>query len=139
VCSLPQDPRDLFVVHAAIIAPFGIRLLSGRPREANASSPSRVLREASFPKAKPAEAFASAGNMSSLGFSGCFGHIRGLGTFRALHNLEFDRISFLQRAVTIPDDRRVMYEHIGAIFSPDESISFRVIEPLHCSMHFVSP
>ena len=34
-----------------------------------------------------------------------FGHVRGLGSFRALHNLEFDRISFLQCPVTVADDR----------------------------------
>jgi hypothetical protein len=56
-----------------------------------------------------------------------------------LHDLEFDRISFLQCPVSIADDRRIVYEHIGAIFSPDESVSLGIIEPLDCSLHFVSP
>jgi hypothetical protein len=56
-----------------------------------------------------------------------------------LHNLKFYRISFLQRPVAIADDRRIMYEYIGPVFPPDESVSFRIIEPLYCSLHFVSP
>jgi hypothetical protein len=56
-----------------------------------------------------------------------------------LHDLKFDRISFLQRPVSIADDRRIVYEDVGAIFSPDESVSFGIIKPLHCSLHFVSP
>jgi hypothetical protein len=32
-----------------------------------------------------------------------------------------------------------MYEHIGPILPPDESIPLRIIEPLYCSVHFVSP
>jgi hypothetical protein len=34
-----------------------------------------------------------------------FGHVRRLGSFRALHDLEFYRISFLQCPVSIADDR----------------------------------
>jgi hypothetical protein len=62
-----------------------------------------------------------------------------LGSFRALHDLEFYRISFLERPVTIADDRGVMYENIGPVFPPYESVTFRIIEPLNCSLHFVSP
>ncbi len=62
-----------------------------------------------------------------------------MGSFRALHDLEFYRISFLERPVTIADDRGVMYENIGPIFTPYESVTFRIIEPLNCSLHFVSP
>jgi hypothetical protein len=32
-----------------------------------------------------------------------------------------------------------MYKHIGAVIPPDESIPFRIIKPLNCSLHFVSP
>jgi len=71
--------------------------------------------------------------------SGRFGHIRRLGAFRSLHDLELDRVSFLQRSVAIPEYRRVMYEHIGPVFPPDESIPLRIIEPFHSSLHFVSP
>jgi hypothetical protein len=94
----------------------------------------------SLPKTKPAEAFASAGFFllpNSLGR--WFGHVRRLGSFRALHDLKFYRISFLQRPVAIADDRGVVYEDIGAVFSPYESVSLRIIEPLNSSLHFVSP
>jgi hypothetical protein len=68
-----------------------------------------------------------------------FGHVRRLGSFRALHDLKFYRISFLERPVSIADDRRVMYEYIGPIFPPYESVTFGIIKPLNCSLHFVSP
>jgi hypothetical protein len=32
-----------------------------------------------------------------------------------------------------------VYEYIGPIFPAYESVSFRIIEPLYCSLHFVSP
>jgi hypothetical protein len=32
-----------------------------------------------------------------------------------------------------------MYEHIRPVLPPNESVSFRVIEPLHGTLHFVSP
>jgi hypothetical protein len=32
-----------------------------------------------------------------------------------------------------------VYEHIGPVFPAYESVSFRIIEPLYCSLHFVSP
>jgi hypothetical protein len=67
-------------------------------------------------------------------FSGnWFGYVRRLGSFRALHDLKFYRISFLERPVTIADDRGIMYENIGPIFTPYESVTFRIIEPLNCS------
>jgi hypothetical protein len=59
--------------------------------------------------------------------------------FRALDYLKLDRITLLQRAVTISDDRRIVYEDIRPVFPAYESVSFRVIEPLYCSLHFVSP
>ena len=72
---------------------------------------------------KTAEAFAPAVLMIQTRPSGRFGHIRCLRPFRALHYFEFDRISFLQRTVTLADDRRIMYEHIGPVVPPDESVS----------------
>jgi hypothetical protein len=60
-------------------------------------------------------------------------YVRRLGPFRPLYDFEFDRISFLQRPVTIPDYRGIMNEHIGPIFSANESVSFRIIKPLYCS------
>jgi len=66
-------------------------------------------------------------------------HIGRLWPFRALYNLKFDRIPFLQRPVAFPGDRGIVNEHIGPVFSANESVSFRIIEPLYCSSHFVSP
>jgi hypothetical protein len=89
---------------------------------------------------RPAEALASAGLFFDPNSLRCrFGYVRRLGPFRTLHDIKFDRISFLQRPVSIADDRRIVYEHVGAIFSPDESVSLRIIEPFNCSLHFVSP
>jgi hypothetical protein len=62
-----------------------------------------------------------------------------LRAFRALDYFKFDGITFLQRAVTIADDRGIVDEHIGTVFTANESVSFRIIEPLHCTLHFVSP
>src|SRR6266852_1669819 len=77
--------------------------------------------------------------LSSDSFSGWLRHVRRLRPLGPLHNLEFDRISFLQCPVTVSDNRGIMYEHIRPILAPDESVSFRIIEPLYCSLHFVSP
>jgi hypothetical protein len=68
-----------------------------------------------------------------------FGYVRRLGSFRALHDLKFYRISFLERPISIADDRGVMYENIGPIFTPYESVTLRIIKPLNGSLHFVSP
>jgi hypothetical protein len=56
-----------------------------------------------------------------------------------LYYFKLDRITFLQRAVSIPDYRRIVYEYIRPVFPAYESVSFRVIEPLYRSLHFVSP
>jgi len=71
--------------------------------------------------------------------SGTLLNFRCLRSFGSLHYLEFDRITLLQRPVTISGYRRVVYEHIGPIFPAYESVSLRIIKPLHCSLHFVSP
>ena len=72
---------------------------------------------------KTAEAFAPAVLMIQTHPSGRFGHIRCLRPLGTLDNFEFDRISFLQRTVTLADDRRIMYEDIGPVVPPDESVS----------------
>jgi hypothetical protein len=71
--------------------------------------------------------------------SGAFFHLGRLRSFGSLYYLKFDRITLLQRPVTIPGDCRIVYEYIGPIFPAYESVSFRIIEPLNCSLHFVSP
>lgn len=72
---------------------------------------------------KTSEAFAPAVLMIQTRPSGRFGHIRCLRPLGTLDNFEFDRISFLQRTVTLADDRRIMYEDIGPVVPPDESVS----------------
>src|SRR5579859_1575785 len=71
--------------------------------------------------------------------SGAFFHLGRLRSFGSLYYLEFDRITLLQRPVAITVYRRVVYEYIGPILPAYESVSFRIIEPLYCSLHFVSP
>ena len=68
-----------------------------------------------------------------LGDVGC------LGTFRSLDNLKFDGVSFLQCAVAITDYGRVVNKYIRPIFSSDEAVAFRVIEPLYRSLHLHVP
>lgn len=51
-------------------------------------------------------------------------YVRGLGAFRSLDDLELYRVSFLQRAVAIPDNRRIMDKYVWTIVAPDESIPF---------------
>jgi hypothetical protein len=65
--------------------------------------------------------------------SSCFLNIRSLGSLGSLHYLKFDCISFLKSAITVSDDRGIMNEDIGPIFTPDETVSFRVVEPLDSS------
>lgn len=71
--------------------------------------------------------------------SGAFFHLGSLRSFGSLYYLKFDWITLLQRPVAIPGDCRVVYEYIWPIFPAYESVSFRIIEPLYCSLHFVSP
>ena len=90
-------------------------------------------------KRKPAEAFAPAGVMKTLRGSSRLAYIGRLRPLWALYNFKFDRIPFLQRPVAIPDDRGIVNENIGSVFTANESVSFRIIEPLYRSLHFVSP
>src|SRR5258708_40056132 len=71
--------------------------------------------------------------------SGAFFYLGRLRSFGSLDYVKFDRITLLQRPVAIPGDCRIVYEYIGPIFPAYESVSFRIIEPLYCSLHFVSP
>ena len=56
------------------------------------------------------------------------GSLRALGP---LHDFKLDRLSFLQGSVTVTDDSGIMDENIGAIVAPDESVSFRIVEPFY--------
>jgi hypothetical protein len=71
-------------------------------------SPRHLAPRVSPHKEKPAKAFAPAGipGINLLRFALTrLGYVRRLRPFWTLHDLELDRISFLQRPVTISDDR----------------------------------
>jgi hypothetical protein len=53
-----------------------------------------------------------------------------------LNNLKLDWISFLQGAITIPDDGGVMNENVRPVIAPDEAVSLGIIKPFHGSLHF---
>jgi hypothetical protein len=59
-----------------------------------------------------------------------------LRSFGSLNNFKFDGIPLVQAPITIARYRRIVYEHIRTVIAPDEAISFRIIEPLHDSLHF---
>ena len=78
-------------------------------------------------------------NLDPNSSSGALFHLGRLRSFGSLNDLKFDRVTLLQCPVAIPGYRRVVYEYIRPIFPANESVSFRIIEPLYCSLHFVSP
>ena len=93
----------------------------------------------SFQKEKPAGAAAPTGLSQIQILSSALFDFCSLRSFGSLHYFKFDRVTLLQRPVTIPGYRRVVYEYIGTVFTAYESVSFRIVKPLHCSSHFVSP
>src|SRR5438128_2963065 len=60
-------------------------------------------------------------------------HVLCLPAFGSFDDVELDLLSFLQAAKPGCLNCREMYKDIFAILAADESIAFRVIEPLHCS------
>lgn len=61
-------------------------------------------------------------------------HVLCLPTLRALDDIELHWLAFLQAAKTVRLNCGEMDENILAIFPADKAITFRVIEPLHCSL-----
>src|SRR5215472_644 len=51
----------------------------------------------------------------------------------ALEQVKLHGLALIQSAVAVLLDRRKMHEHIFPCRALDKSISFRPIEPLHCS------
>jgi hypothetical protein len=51
-------------------------------------------------------------------------HVRCLGPFRSLDNLELYRVSFLQTAVAISQDCGIMNKYVWTIVAPYEAIPF---------------
>jgi hypothetical protein len=56
-----------------------------------------------------------------------------LKTFGAFEQIKLHGLTFIQRAVTVLLDRGEVHEHIFPRGALDESISFRPVEPLHCT------
>ena len=65
--------------------------------------------------------------------------VGGLGTFRALNDLKFDWVSFLQGAVTVTGDGGIVHKNVRSVIAADEAIPFGVIKPFHSSLHFTWP
>jgi hypothetical protein len=63
------------------------------------------------------------------------GHVCGLRAFCALHNLKFDRITFIQGSISFSHNRCVMNKDIWTVTAPDETIALRIVEPLHLTLH----
>jgi hypothetical protein len=66
-------------------------------------------------------------------------NVGSLRPLRSLNNLELDRISFLQSAITIAGDCRIVDENVGTVVAPYEPVPFGIIEPLYRSSHRDSP
>ena len=61
-------------------------------------------------------------------------HALGLKTLGSLGDAELNRLTFLQRAETARLDGGEMYEYILAGLTGDETKTFSVVEPLHCTL-----
>jgi hypothetical protein len=83
----------------------------------------------------------SAGQFASFqrSLSAVLRDVSGLGTFGALNNLKFDRISFLQGSIPVAHDGGVVYEHIRPVVATYESIALGIIKPLDVPFHFAWP
>ena len=69
--------------------------------------------------------------LKALGYFSNSSYGIGLRTLLALNDVEFDLVPFFQAFVSIELDRAVMDKHVGAVIPANESISLRVVEPLH--------
>ena len=57
----------------------------------------------------------------------------GLGTLRALDNVELDLIPFFEALIAFALDGTVMNEDIGPIVTSEETVSLRIVEPFDCT------
>src|SRR5437867_1197457 len=65
-------------------------------------------------------------------------NVLGLPTFGALGHGEFNRLAFLQAAVSVGLNRGEMHEDIFSSLTRDKTKDFSGVEPLNCSLfHFV--
>lgn len=60
----------------------------------------------------------------------CFDYVAGPKALVAFHNLELDGIAVLEAPETVAGHVRVVDEHVGAVFSLDETKALLVVEPL---------
>jgi hypothetical protein len=73
----------------------------------------------------------------SEGLTGWFLYVGSLRTFRSLHYLEVNHISFLKSAIALAYNCGVVNENVRAIVAPNEAIPFRVIEPFYGATQFL--
>src|SRR5437879_8304520 len=121
-----KDAGDRLVVHALII------MREGASRERDDSIPSRThVQPNTKRKTGKVGTLCRRIQISFYKLTAGFLHIGSLRTLRSLHNLELDRVSFLQSAITFSDDGRIMNEYIRAVIASDKAVPLRVIEPFH--------
>jgi hypothetical protein len=64
------------------------------------------------------------------------GYVRGLQALGASGHFELNRLAFVQRFVSLRNNRGKMDENVLAGLALDESKSLAGVEPLHCSLFF---
>ncbi len=74
------------------------------------------------------------GRIGGLFFSLDLHDIRGLRSFRSLHEFEADTVSLVQCSISVSHSPGVVDEHIGSVFTADESIAFGAVEPLNLAL-----
>ncbi len=76
---------------------------------------------------------ASVGRLRTLelGYFLDAGHGVGLRPFLTLNDIEFDIVSFFQAFVSIQLDRAVVNEDVRSVIAADETVTLRIVEPLH--------
>ena len=67
----------------------------------------------------------------------CFRNVCCLRTLGPLNNFKFHGIAFLECSITIAGYGRIVHEHIRAIIAPYETVALGIIEPFHCTLHFL--
>jgi hypothetical protein len=73
----------------------------------------------------------------SEGLTGWFLYVGSLRTFRSLHYLELNDISFLESAIALAYNRGIVNENVWAVVAPNEAVPFRVIEPFYGATQFL--
>src|SRR3954449_6885604 len=69
-----------------------------------------------------------------------FGDVAGLRAFRAVNDLELDRLAFFKRPEPVALDCREVNEHVAPAVAFNESVTLGVVEPLDltCDTHRAS-